>query len=171
MFKPLVLCFAILTLICAIQCTPTPVRRDKYSPMPKRDDPSPMPKRHRPSPMPDRRDALVTRGLCDFLCPQENLVGTGLSRMSTDSGRLYCRYGVERADDNAFCMYKRNTGDLLPGFSPFECDHQAAFYCPSMKNGQEDARLSPSHPKDSRSVNLPEFVKARSKARRTVGGG
>lgn len=124
MFKLFVLCFSILTLICAIQCTPTAVRRDKISPLPKRDYPSPLPKRDYPSPLPKRdypsplpkrdypssipkRDAIEIRGLCDFLCPQENLVGTGLSRMSTDSGRLYCRYDVEEMGDNGFCMYNR----------------------------------------------------------------
>lgn len=114
MFKPFALCFTILTLICAIQCTPTAVKRGGYSPLPKRGYASPIPKRGYPSPIPKRgyaspipkRDAPVIRGLCDFLCPQENLAGTGLSRMSTDPGRLYCRYDAEM-DDNAFCMYNR----------------------------------------------------------------
>src|SRR6202789_3048951 len=100
MFKPFVICFAILTLICTIQCAPTGVNRDNYSPASKRSYASPVPKRGYASPVPKRgyaspvpkrsyaspvpkRDALVTRGLCDFLCPQENLIGTGLSKMST----------------------------------------------------------------------------------------
>ena len=106
MFKPFALCFTILTLICAIQCTPTAVKRNGYSPLPKRDYPSGLPKRDYPSGLP-KRDALMTRGLCDFLCPQENLAGTGLSGMSQDSGRLYCRYDVEEVGDDAVCMYNR----------------------------------------------------------------
>jgi len=86
MFKLFVLCFAILSLICTIQCTPTAVKRDQPSPKP---------------------EALVARGHCDFQCPHENVVGKELSKSSADSGRLYCRYDVEEADDRAFCMYKR----------------------------------------------------------------
>lgn len=82
------------------------MKRNDYSPLPKRGNPSPVAKRGNPSFLP-RGDALVARGLCDFLCPQENLVGTELSRMYTDSGRLNCRYDLEQADDDAFCMYNR----------------------------------------------------------------
>lgn len=198
MFKLFVFCFAILTLICGIQCTPTAVRRNYpsvlpkrgyasplpkrgyaspvpkrgyASPVPKRGYASPLPKRDYASPLPKRHhpDTLVIRGLCDFLCPQENMVGVGLSEMTTDSGRLYCRYDVEEVADNAFCMYNRNTGAILSSSSPSECDQQAAFHCPGTKNGQEEMESSPSQPKDSRSGNLPRFVRERSRARRAVG--
>jgi len=248
MFKIFVLCFAILSLICAIHCTPTAVKRGRPSPAPKRDGlvarsrpspapkrdgivargrPSPAPKRevardHRPSPVPKRnvardrrpspvpkrnvardsrpspvpkrnvardsrpspvpkrevardhrpspvpkRDGLVARGHCDFLCPQDNLVGGAvLSQMYTDFRHLYCGYDVE--DMNALCMYNRNTGELVSSSSLFECDQQAAFQCSGTKNDQEGMKLSPDQPRDSRAVNLPQFVKARSEARRAV---
>lgn len=120
MLKLFVFCFAILTLICGIQCTPTAVRRDYPSVLPKRDYASPLPKRgygyasplpkrDYPSSLPKRHhpDTLVIRGLCDFICPQENTAGMGLSEMSADSGRLYCEYDVEEVADNAFCLYNR----------------------------------------------------------------
>jgi len=94
------------------------------------------------------------------------VAGWELSKPSADSGRLYCRYDAEEADDAEYCMYNRNTGELLSGSSPFECDQQAVFHCPGTKNIQEDMKWVPSQPKDSRSVNLPQFVKARSMARR-----
>ena len=86
MFKLLVLCFAILSLICTIQCTPTASKRGGPSSKP---------------------ELLVARGHCDFLCPYENMVGKELSKSSTDSGRLYCRYDVEETEDKAYCMYRR----------------------------------------------------------------
>jgi len=237
MLKRLILFIAIFSLICAIQCTPTPVdrdrsrpstgfkrdgrnrpssrpkrdgwdRRDRPSSRPKRDGrgkPSSRPKRDglvgrdRPSSRPKRdglvgrdrpssrpkRDGLVgrdrpssrpharsedleARGICDFGCPQENLAGTGLSAMYEDTGRLYCKYDVEGMASTAFCMYNRNTGDLFSAFSPSNCDQQATFHCPGTKNGQEDMSWSPSPPQDSRSVNLPQFVKARSMAKRAA---
>lgn len=86
MSRLFVLCFAILSLICAIQCTPTSLKRGEPS--------------HRPG-------GLTVRGLCYFYCPQENVVGEELSGSSADPGRLYCRYNVEGADDKEFCMYNR----------------------------------------------------------------
>ena len=86
MFKLFVLCFAILSLTCAVQCTPTAVKRDQ---------PSLKPEVH------------AARGHCDFQCPHENVVGKELSKSYADSGRLYCRYDVEELDNKAFCMYKR----------------------------------------------------------------
>ena len=168
MFKLFVLCFSILSLICAIQCTPTASKRSGPSAQP---------------------GTLVSRGHCDFRCPDKNVAGRELSKPSADPGRLYCRYDAEEADDRAYCMYNRvrsicvkspsclwclssipiiqNTGELLSGSSPSECDQQAVFDCPGTKNSQEDMKVVPSQPKDSRSVNLPQFVKARSMARRT----
>jgi len=61
-------------------------------------------KRSEPSPKPE---VLVARGLCYFHCPHENAVGEELRKSYGDSGRLYCKYGIEGADDKAFCMYKR----------------------------------------------------------------
>ena len=87
MSKLFALFFVILSLICTIQCAPSPVRRNYPSPTPK-------------------GDGLVARGHCDYVCPLENLAGTELSRMHTNSGRLYCKYNVE-ADDDAFCLYNR----------------------------------------------------------------
>lgn len=152
--------------------SPKPRNEARHYPSPKpqheaRHHPSPKPRheaRHNPSPKPEHQPPQA-RGLCDFLCPPENIVGTELSRMYTDSGRLYCRYSV---DDNGFCMYNRNSGALLSGSSLFECDFQAMFHCPGTKNGQEDMGWYPSPPKDSRSVNLPQFVKARAEARRAA---
>ena len=86
MFKLFAVCFAILSLICTIQCTPTASKRGGPSPKP---------------------EFLVARGHCDFLCPYENVAGKELSKSYTDSGRLYCRYDVEETDDKAYCMYKR----------------------------------------------------------------
>jgi len=86
MFKLFALCFSILSLICAIQCTPT------------------VSKRVGPSPKPG---SLVSRGHCDFLCPHENVPGRGLSKSSADSGRLYCKYDAEETGDRAYCMYNR----------------------------------------------------------------
>jgi hypothetical protein len=54
-----------------------------------------------------RPGGLAPRGLCDFYCPQQNAAGNELGRSYADSGRLYCRYDVEEADDKEFCMYKR----------------------------------------------------------------
>jgi len=153
-------------------------KRDRPSSRPKRDRPSSRPKRDRPSSRPKRdggRDKpssrprsedLEARGICDFGCPQENLAGTGLSAMYEDAGRLYCKYDVEGMTGTAFCMYNRNTGDLFSAFSPSNCDQQATFHCPGTKNDQED--FSPSPPQDSRSINLPQYVKARSMARRAA---
>jgi len=137
-------------------------RRGKPSSRPKRDE---LASRGKPSSRP-KRDGLEARGICDFGCPQENLAGTGLSAMYEDTGRLYCKYDVEGMAGAAFCMYNRNTGDLFSAFSPSNCDQQATFHCPGTKNDQED--LSPSPPQDSRSMNLPQFVKARSMARRAA---
>ena len=86
MFKLFAVCFAILSLICTIQCTPTASKRGGPSPKP---------------------EFLVARGHCDFLCPYENVAGKELSKSYTDSGRLYCRYDVEGIEDKAYCMYKR----------------------------------------------------------------
>jgi len=61
-------------------------------------------KRSEPSPGPG---VLVVRGLCYFHCPHESAVGEELSKSYADSGRLYCRYDVEEADDKTFCMYNR----------------------------------------------------------------
>jgi len=217
MFKQLVLCFTVLSLICAIQCTPTPVKRGQPSskpearglpspkpgvfarslPSPKpgvfaRSLPSPKPgfvprgqpsskpdlvARGQPSSKPDvvargqpsaKPEGLAARGLCDFECPYESVAGKTLSRSSMDSGRLYCRYDVEETDDKAFCMYKRNTGELLSSSSPLDCDEHAVFHCPGTKSTQEEMKWVPEQPKDSRSVNLPQFVKARSLARRAT---
>ena len=86
MFKLFALCFAILSLISIIQCTPTASKRAESSPKP---------------------ETLVTRGLCDFYCPHENVVGKELSGSYTEPRRLYCRYDVEETNDRAFCMYRR----------------------------------------------------------------
>jgi len=146
MFKLFVLCLSILSLICGIQCGTAS----------KRGGPSPKP------------GTLVARGHCDFHCLYENAAGRELSESSAHSERLYCGYGVGEAVDKVYCVYNRNNGELLPGSSPAECDRRAVFYCPGTKNSQEDMKFVPSQPKDSRSVNLPQFVKARSKARRAV---
>jgi len=148
MFKLFALCLAILSLISVIQCTPTPSKRAEPSPLPRN---------------------LVARGHCDFYCPQENAAGKELSSSDVDSGRLYCRYDVEEMDDDkAFCMYQRSTGELLSNSSPCKCGEQAVFLCPGTKNGQQEIKWEEGQPKRSRSVNLPQFVKARSMARRAV---
>jgi hypothetical protein len=135
-----------------------------------------------------RPGGLAPRGLCDFYCPQQNAAGNELGRSYADSGRLYCRYDVEEADDKEFCMYKRaslqlqkknrdaylsladyqNTGELVSSSSPSQCDEQAVFHCPGTKNGQQEMKRIPGGTKTSRSVNLPQFVKARSMARKAM---
>ncbi|KAF9787831.1 hypothetical protein BJ322DRAFT_582066 [Thelephora terrestris] len=147
MFRLLVLCFTALSLICAIECTPTAEKWGKPS-------------------YGAKRENLVARGRCDFLCPHENLMGMGLDDMYTGSERLYCSYDAEGMDDNNFCIYNRDTGGLLSSSLPEDCNQLATFRCPGTKNDQEGMKWSPSQPKDSRSVNLPQFVKARSKAKR-----
>ena len=88
MSKLFVLCFAILSLICGIQCTPSYYRRET------------------PSSKPGHNNH-VTRGLCDYVCPGENAMGMNLNKMSADSARLYCDYDVEGTNNYAFCMYNR----------------------------------------------------------------
>jgi hypothetical protein len=88
MFRLLVLCFTALSLICAIQCTPTAEKRGKPS-------------------YGAKRENLVARGRCDFLCPHENPMGMGLDDMYTGSERLYCSYDAEGMSDNNFCVYNR----------------------------------------------------------------
>jgi len=217
MLKLLVLCFTIFSLISAIHCTPTAVKRGKPSPgfvargqpspvLAARNKPSPvlaarskpspvlaarskpspvlaarskpspvLVARNKPSPVlvargqpSPRSEGLVARGHCDFQCPYESMTGKALSKLSTDSGRLYCRYDVEETDDKDFCMYKRNTGELVSSSSLAECDDQAVFHCPGTKSSQEEMKWVPEQPQDSRSVNLPQFVKARSMARRAA---
>lgn len=207
MSKLFVLCFAIFSLICAIQCSPTAEKRGKPSPvfvargkpspvlmargkpspvlmargkpspvLVARGKPSPVfVARGRPSPVLVARgqpspkpEGHVARGHCDFQCPYESVEGIALSESSEDPGRLYCRYDVEETDEKAFCMYKRNTGELVSSSSPSECDERAVFHCPGTKSSQEEMKWVPEQPKDSRSVNLPQFVKARSMARRAA---
>ena len=123
MTRLFVLFFAILSLICVIECTPVSWKRSQPSPKPgavrrtptswKRAGPSPKPGAVRRTPTsmkrgePSSKPGHVARGLCYFQCPPENMDGNELSRSSIDAGRLYCRYDVDGKDDKAFCLYNR----------------------------------------------------------------
>jgi len=93
-------------------------------------------------------------------------MGEELTKSYGAAGRLYCKYGIEEMGDKEFCMYQRVTGELVSSSSPPECSEQAVFDCPGAESSQEEMKDVPDQPKDSRSVNLPQFVKARSVARR-----